>query len=124
MKLNNKGFTLVELLGVIIILVVILLIAIPSITSTVSRNKDQELEAKQQLIVAETKLYAEAHQRTEANFIAGTCSYSTQKLQELSIVSEENLLDSDGNLIIGCVYYNNSQKQYQFQTTCTITPCS
>ena len=124
MKLNNKGFTLVELLGVIIILVTIILIAIPSITSTISRNKDQELEAKQELIITETKLYVESHQRLEANFLNGYCSYTTEKLQDLSIVSEDNLLDSDGNLIVGCVYYDPTQRTYHFANPCTITSCT
>ena len=39
MKLNNKGFTLVELLAVLAILITILLVAIPSITSSLSRSE-------------------------------------------------------------------------------------
>ena len=37
--MNRKGFTLVELLGVVVILSIIMLIAIPNITSTLDRNK-------------------------------------------------------------------------------------
>ena len=37
--MNRKGFTLVELLGVIVILSIIMLIAIPNITSTLDRSK-------------------------------------------------------------------------------------
>ena len=37
--MNRKGFTLVELLGVIVILSIITLIAIPNITSTLERSK-------------------------------------------------------------------------------------
>ena len=37
--MKNKGFTLVELLGVIVILSVIMLIAIPNISSTLERSK-------------------------------------------------------------------------------------
>lgn len=37
--MNNKGFTLVELLGVILILSIIMLIAIPNITSILERTK-------------------------------------------------------------------------------------
>ena len=37
--MNKKGFTLVELLGVIIILSIIMLIAIPNITSVLERSK-------------------------------------------------------------------------------------
>ena len=37
-KINNKGFTLIELLTVMAVLVIIFLIAIPSITSSLSRS--------------------------------------------------------------------------------------
>lgn len=41
---NKKGFTLVELLGVIVILSIVMLIAIPNITATLERSKrDQYL---------------------------------------------------------------------------------
>ena len=46
MKLNNKGFTLIELLGVIVILMAILYLAIPSLTSSVERSKNKQLEKK------------------------------------------------------------------------------
>lgn len=124
MKLNNKGFTLVELLGVIIILVTIMLIAIPSITSTISRNKDKELEAKQELIIAETKLYVESHKNHEYPFLQGKCGYLTEDLYNEKIVSEENVLDSDGNLIEGCVYYDPDQNTYHFENPCNQYSCT
>ena len=37
--MNKKGFTLVELLGVIVILSIIMLIAIPNVVSTLERSK-------------------------------------------------------------------------------------
>ena len=40
--MNRKGFTLVELLGVIVILSIVMLIAIPNITSTLERSKRQQ----------------------------------------------------------------------------------
>ena len=46
MKLNNKGFTLVELLGVIIILMAILYLAIPSLTSSVERSKRKQFKRR------------------------------------------------------------------------------
>ena len=42
-RLNKKGFTLVELLVVIVILGVIMSIAIPSITSSIERSKDKQI---------------------------------------------------------------------------------
>ena len=39
--MNNKGFTLIELLAVLAVMITILLIAIPSISSSIERNKDK-----------------------------------------------------------------------------------
>lgn len=49
MKLNNKGFTLVELLAVIVILATIIMIAAPNVTGYLesSRKKAYVLNAKQ-----------------------------------------------------------------------------
>ena len=44
MKLNNKAFSLVELLAVLVILATILIIAIPSISSSLNKSEEQELE--------------------------------------------------------------------------------
>lgn len=56
--MNRKGFTLVELLGVIVILSIVILIAIPNITSTLERSKrDQYLtDAKKMVSLAEYEL--------------------------------------------------------------------
>ena len=39
--MNKQGFTLIELLGVLVVLTLIGLIAIPSIASTIERNKNK-----------------------------------------------------------------------------------
>lgn len=37
-KMNNKGFTLIEVMGVLILLVIILMITIPNITNTIKKS--------------------------------------------------------------------------------------
>lgn len=51
MKLNKKGFTLVELLAVIVILAIILAIAVPSITGILNSAKKSSFEADVKLII-------------------------------------------------------------------------
>lgn len=51
-RLNSKGFTLVELLAVMVILVAIMLIALPSITSSIARSENKKKEAQKELILS------------------------------------------------------------------------
>lgn len=60
-KLNKKGFTLVELLVVIVILVIIMSIAIPSITSSLDRSKAKQRDAKVELIESAAEIYVDRH---------------------------------------------------------------
>lgn len=60
-KLNKKGFTLVELLVVIVILVIIMSIAIPSITSSLDRSKAKQRDAKVKLIESAAEIYVDRH---------------------------------------------------------------
>ena len=45
MKLNKNGFTLVELLAVIVVLAIILVIAVPTITNQITTARQQSLES-------------------------------------------------------------------------------
>ena len=50
--MNKKGFTLVELLAVIVILAIILAIAIPSITSLINNSKKSSFESNVKMLAA------------------------------------------------------------------------
>ncbi len=60
--MNKKGFTLAELLGVIVILGLIALVAFPAILNTIRSNKDNISEATAQLIFSGADLYVHNHQ--------------------------------------------------------------
>ena len=55
MKNKKKGFTLVELLAVIVILAVILVIAVPQIMNTINDSKKGTLKSTALLISKQTK---------------------------------------------------------------------
>ena len=56
--MNKKGFTLVELLGVMVLLSVLMMIAIPGISNLVKKNKDKVYvqDAKKLISLAEYKV--------------------------------------------------------------------
>lgn len=60
MSLDNKGFTLVEVLAVVVIIAILGLIAIPSVLSIINTSKDTSYDAMiSNIIVASQSLYEE-----------------------------------------------------------------
>ncbi len=87
MKKNNRGFTLVELLAVIVILLAISVVAIPSISAAVERSKQNTLTKKKQVLAAYGDLYFSEHQE-----ISGSIKcVPVQRLKQLNYASEEEL---------------------------------
>lgn len=116
---NNKGFTLVELLAVIVILVAIISIAIPSITSSVDRTKDKEFKAKTELIVAAAEVYVSNHR----NAITKTeCYITIDQLINDGVIASKNVVDprkTNDAKITGCVKY--ASQNYEYGETCINT---
>ncbi len=59
--MKNKGFTLVELLGVIIILSVIALITFVTVSGTIKDSKEQLYDAQIELIIMGAKTWASSN---------------------------------------------------------------
>ena len=56
-KMNNKGFTLVELLAVFVILISVSFIAVSGITASLEKRDVRECEEQQELAVSAAKMY-------------------------------------------------------------------
>ena len=118
---NNKGFTMVELLAVLVILITIMLIAIPSITSSVERNKQKMLEKKYDIIESAAEAYINLYKNklgsNYTKFINGQCGINVTNLVEVGLLTTEDLTDADDNQITGIVKYDdddNGHKVYVF----------
>ena len=55
--MNRRGFTLVELLAVIVVLSALSLIVVSSINSTLERREEREIVEQQQLAINAAKIY-------------------------------------------------------------------
>lgn len=110
-KLNNKGFSLVELLAVLVILITILTIAIPSITSSVERNKDKLYQKKKDLIEAQAETYVNLYKNKidYDGFMNGNCTIDINKLKEVGLLTDEDLMDADDNAINGTIKYEEQK---------------
>ena len=104
-RLNKKGFTLVELLVVIVILGVIMSIAIPSITSSIERSKDKQ---KTQII----KLIESAG---ELNTV--TPPITLNQLIEDGLITKEEMKDPFNEKRTLCGYLGYDGKKVSWNET-------
>ena len=115
--MNRKGFTLVELLAVLVILLTILLVAIPSITSSVERNKENALKKKYDLIEAAAESYVNLYKNDLGDkyddFFNSGCNIKIENLKEKGLLTDEDLKDINNKEIVGSVKYED--KKYVFQ---------
>lgn len=72
---NKNGFTLVELLAVIVVLAIIITIAVPSAISISNKIKAKMEDTKRQMIVDAAKLYGQENPSSVVNSI-DNCSSS------------------------------------------------
>ena len=62
--MDNKGFTLVELLAVMVILISISLISVAGITSSLERRDEKEREEQIELAIGAAKIYFSLENKT------------------------------------------------------------
>ena len=106
MKLDSRGFTLVELLAVVVILVIITAIAIPSISSSIERTNDNQIEGKKKMLESAADLYVGDHRKYRNNFKAGKCYISVDDLINSEYITKDEVM-VNGEKIGNFVYYTN-----------------
>ena len=114
-KLNKKGFTLVELLAVVVILLAISVIAVSSISAAIERNKDKQNQAKIDIIGSYADLYYNEHKNTETN----KC-IPLETIKTYFNLTVEELTDAYGNPFGGVVKYTNTDGNFKWtiQSNC------
>ena len=106
-KLNKKGFTLVELLAVVVILLAISVIAVSSISAAIERNKVKQNDAKKEILESYARLYYDQYRNS-----VGNSGYIDLSLLKNVGANEEELLDVDGNVFVGCIEYSSGNFWY------------
>ena len=99
--MNNKGFTLVELIAVLAVMITILLIAIPSISSSIERNKGSFDKQNRKVIFAASEVYADMYLNKEAEkqFKSDNCGILIKSLIEKKLIDEETAIKNDGTTL-------------------------
>lgn len=106
--LDNRGFTLVELLAVVAILVVIMVIAIPNISSSIERSNDKKNSAMEKVLKSEAELYVSKHKASINASASNECYISVDSLVDEGYISFDDL-DGYEN---GCLVYNGTSYVY------------
>ena len=89
--MNKKGFTLIEMLGVIIILSIIMLIAIPNVTSILNKSKNESY------LTDATKLITQAKYLIRSSKVNKPASNQIVKINLSYLGTQDVSKDSDGN---------------------------
>ena len=108
-KNNKKGFTLVELLAVIVILLAISVVAIPSISAGMERSKAKTNENKQKILASYGELYFSEHQTDTSKCV------QVSTLKTYFNLSAEETQDANGNDFTGAIKYNSSKNMYEYK---------
>ena len=112
-KLNNKGFTLVELLAVLVILIAIMSIAIPSINSSLERSKKSQTKQVEKLLGSAASLYISDHKSALMDEEIACINVDT--LVREGYVTAEETEDANGNPLSGCFDINS----LEYSTACS-----
>lgn len=105
-KLNNKGFTLVELLAVLAILIAIMSIAIPVISSSLERTKDKQDESRERVIESAAELYVADHKNAiYSKLDANGKNCINIDIDLINYLTEEEKMDSDNKPKEGYVIF-------------------
>lgn len=98
--MNNKGFTLVEILSVIALLALVVIITVPAINGVSDNIKKSTLKTKIENIEKAAVLYGQEHRE---NFTDSTCSYCSGISNDLCNCFS---LEYEGNLKNGIITVN------------------
>ncbi len=121
MKLNKKGFTLVELLAVIVILAVVMLVAVTAIGPVMERANKGALASTAQVIIDGTATaFASDGLNSTRVFVPSTTSTKKEYCVKVSDLLAKNYFDAKGKKYNGSVLVsvdNVGKAEYQIYLT-------
>ena len=110
--MNNKGFTLLEMMGVLILLTVILMVVIPNITNTIKKSNLDQLKEYENTVCLGAKTYVrEENVEVTGNFpVSGSILVSKNYISsslinpstKKNVIQERVILSYDANHSLKC----------------------
>jgi len=118
----KKGFTLIEMIGVIILIGVLALITVPTVNVVIKNGKQDALNETISNIEAAAYSYSNRH---DIGYSSETKALQLSTLKEAGVLTDEAIINPVTNSEIeGCVLYrwdeNNKQYQFNYDVDCEI----
>ena len=96
MKLNKKGFTLVELLAVIIILAIVVGITIPAVLTTISNTRLKAFQTATESVADWIEREYQAYQVGDSSISVVSSAFTTANCQSGTCTVSDGLLTAAG----------------------------
>lgn len=120
---NNKGFTLIEVLATVVILITIIAIITPKIISQFSHAQDVTSQEQINAIINIAKIYM--NQNTDKLPESGSYILTLDELRESGLMSKDQLLDpGTKEELPGCVVVSYSSNKYIYEYVDSASVCS
>ena len=122
--MRKNAFTLIELLGVLMILAIIAVITIPIINNILSNSREQAYQRSVEGIIEAARLYVTSEGKMPS---ATSQNLTLDDLIASGFLEDKDIIDPrDNSQMTGCVVYTwdtaNNQYIYSYEEVCVITP--
>ena len=128
--MKNKGYTLVELLAVFVILGIIIMISVPAITGVISSSKSKAYDEQVKILENAARTYMSEHSKDLPDS-GSPFNVTIDNLKESGLISEEDIKNpnySSGSeepkkknqYFNGCIKVTNTNNKftYKYQDEC------
>ena len=120
--MKNKGFTLVELLAIIVILMLLITVITPKVIKQLNTSEDVTQKEQINTLINIAKIYTE--EKTEKLPEKNSVSVVTiQELKESGLINKKQVLDPKTNEeLTGCIKIKDENNKYKYEYTdeCTL----
>ena len=115
-KFNNKGFTLVEMLAVIVILIAIMAVAIPTISGSLKKNKFNQNERYKRLIEEAASMYVTDNKELVFSNVINNnlCYIDVTDIRDNNYLDDAIFKDTNGNLLLDYVIFNRDEYSFSY----------
>lgn len=117
-----KGFTLIELIGVVVILGILMILVFPSILNNIKKAKNNITETEKEVLMSATKLYIEENQNQYRTYNGSKYCITVEELYTQNKIQKE-LFQNVGNDTVVQVTTQNNYTDYKIITdgTCLVS---